>query len=272
MKAKLKDFLTPRKSKRRGKIDTSMIDSKEFKTRYAEFLKKHSSMRVAFYKSPRPDSYIAHVVIPSRVNEQEGRKEEVFYNVIVEFFADETTEESVLHESNVRNYNIRLFSNSPSFVFHYAYVYYHNGLLIPECIDKLDDKILSTPPKKLNPEEWIGLDYTIFFALQFISSRYSHINKLNMSTYTSGTLEKLLKEKVPNCYEILRMHQQKSKYGTKHIANQLKVKASQLKHRIMGGPKQKDTETAKLAEKTKKTKTVTKTKRSKTVKTIGKRR
>lgn len=264
MRVILKDFLTPRKRKREGFLDTTVIESANLNARYNEFVKEIEKVGVAYYSSPRDDSFIARVNIPSRVNDEKDRKEKVFYSVVVEFYNED---ESRTRESNVRNYNIRIFSNAPSFAFKYAYVYYHNDLLIPELTSKFDGQMLSDPPTKLNPKQDVGMDYTIYFALRYLSSRYKHINKINMKYY-SGTLDDLV-NKVPDCYEIIRRHRQESKYSLKHVKNKLSLKMSQMKQVVLGKPKKKPAVVASKTVQSKRTKT---TKVVKKTKVIAKKR
>jgi hypothetical protein len=81
-----------------------------------------------------------------------------------------------MNEATLRNYDVRFFSNSPGFAFTYAYVYNKYHILVPLLKDKFEG-YLNTPPKKSNPKQAIGFDYTLYIAMRFLQLNNYLLNK-----------------------------------------------------------------------------------------------
>lgn len=64
--------------------------------------------------------------------------------------------------------NIQVFSNSPSFVYSYAYTFNMYQLLIPEFSSKFDKQILADLPKVRNPDAVTFYEKTITMAMIYI--------------------------------------------------------------------------------------------------------
>ena len=64
--------------------------------------------------------------------------------------------------------DIQVFSNSPSFLYTYAYVMYHDNLMIPECINKFPMICLTQPPVVRNPVESLGYEKSTYCAARYL--------------------------------------------------------------------------------------------------------
>jgi len=108
------------------------------------------------------ESYFFHFKIPS----EKFRKDESFrYDVVLEFYPDD---KESLKDKNITNYYLRVFSNSPAFMFTYTYVCYHNDM-IPKQLLPLCSKIaLKEAPSERNPSETYGYEKSIYFACLYI--------------------------------------------------------------------------------------------------------
>ena len=67
------------------------------------------------------NSWFYHITIASESNEG------YTYDVVIRFFTDNPL---YLKEVSLRNYYVQFFSNAPSFMYTFAYVYKQNGFLI----------------------------------------------------------------------------------------------------------------------------------------------
>jgi hypothetical protein len=63
---------------------------------------------------------------------------------------------------------MKLFSNSPSFLFTYAYVYFHKDLIVDEFVPKLPPIAISTPPVIRNPVESLGFEKSTYVAARYM--------------------------------------------------------------------------------------------------------
>lgn len=115
------------------------------------------------------DDYFIHVVIPSESNDRNNT-----YDVVVKFSPENHSE--ARNTSSVNNYNVQLFSNSPSFTFTYAYVFDKEGLLVRELRDKYRDETFQ-PPSTRNPYEGISYEKTIFYGIMYILRNQGLLSK-----------------------------------------------------------------------------------------------
>jgi hypothetical protein len=62
---------------------------------------------------------------------------------------------------------MRVYSNSPSFLFNFSYVFHQKGALLYP--NKYPSVFLTTAPKMRNPYETLGFEKNIFSAIRYIS-------------------------------------------------------------------------------------------------------
>lgn len=110
------------------------------------------------------DSYYLHIKVPSE-SQKNGNYE---YDVVIRFFTDDP---ETLKQPHLRGYYIQFFSNSPSFMYQYAYLYNKEGFLIEALYDKLDAEYIDTPPEKTNSQMKTSYDKSIYFACRFLSEK-----------------------------------------------------------------------------------------------------
>ena len=117
------------------------------------------------------DSYYYHLKIPSESQKDQNYK----YDVVIRFFTDDPIQ---LNQPNLNEYYLQFFSNSPSFIYQYAYVYKKEGYLIEDLFDKLDGEYENIPPKKTNPNGVVSYDKSIYFATRFLfEKRFRYLVK-----------------------------------------------------------------------------------------------
>ena len=100
---------------------------------------------------------VFHVQVPT---ESEGR--EFFWDVVVEAHSDSPTAKAILASP------VHVFSNSPSFVFTYAYVANQGGLIVKWLKDKIPAEVYRKAPDVRNPIQQMGFEKTVYFACQWI--------------------------------------------------------------------------------------------------------
>lgn len=98
------------------------------------------------------------------------------YQVLVKLTQSENS-----NGTTIDNYNVKFFSNSPSFIFTHAYVFNLFGLFIEELGDKYDKKVLTKEPIVKNYYKIIGYEKSLFFAVSFILNNLHEISKLDKS-------------------------------------------------------------------------------------------
>lgn len=147
-----------------------------FTERYDKICKKISHMTFEVNK----DIYIL-VNIPSSVDG-------IFYDVLMKF---ENTKKSI--GTTITDMRMELFSNSPSFLYTYAYAYMKQNIFIKECKKKLSSKMLSDVAKTRNPFGVLSYDFSIYAALFYIvNNGYTNISDLQMNNYKKCSLSTVL--------------------------------------------------------------------------------
>lgn len=121
------------------------------------------------------DSYYFHVKIPSET-QKDGN---VYYDVVIRFFTDKPT---VKASSNLNDYYIQFFSNSPGFIYNYAVLYKNNGFLIESMYTKMDPRYFDKLPVKTNSNLELSYDKSIYFACRFLNEKkFKVLNKFGAS-------------------------------------------------------------------------------------------
>jgi hypothetical protein len=160
------------------------VPTDEVLSNYREQYKKaRNKPTIKFYKFAGSKSIYAHVLVPS------GSVQKLKYDVILEFTNMGKT---------MPDCDVRIFSNAPSFVYNYAYVFYNmtdegsTGMIV----DKFDKKIpsknmmvnftedlidelpLHQNPKIRNPHNLPYFDKTIYFAIFALEEKYNKSSKI----------------------------------------------------------------------------------------------
>lgn len=125
---------------------------------------KNKDFNCRTYK--KENSYYFHIKIPSE------KYSTILYDVVIKLIPNGT---SVLVENTLKNYNLQFFSNSPAFVYTYAYVSKKDKILLPFLEKKLNKVSLTKPPTVKNPIEIYGFEKSIYFALLYIEYKNYHI-------------------------------------------------------------------------------------------------
>lgn len=141
-------------------------DHERLKKMYDAYIKSNKIRLVAICNIK--SSYYYHIKVPSETQKKAGLFSNYEYDVVVRFFPnDEVTNRG----NSLRPYYVQFFSNSPSFMYTYAYVYKRAGYLIEALYDKLDPDYIDTPPTKTNPNLKKSYDKSIYFACRFLVER-----------------------------------------------------------------------------------------------------
>lgn len=149
----------------------NVYDNIRFKNRYLEkynsYIQENKVIPFKIYSDKGHEEYYYHFQITSEKNK------DVIYDIVLKFFG----EGKCKSEDSLDNYDFQIFSNSPGFVFQFAYVYNKYNLLIPEFKDHFVEGSLDIEPTKSNPLQSIGYDYTIYFALYHLAINHFYVTK-----------------------------------------------------------------------------------------------
>lgn len=136
------------------------IKSNEFERKYQD-LRKNRKIAITKYTSIE-DNILVHITVGSDSNPNQ------FYDVILMFFTDDEKEKNGL---SFRNYYVKFFSNSPSFIYQYAALYKEQGALIDMLYDKLDPEYADKKPDVTNSSYKMSYDKSIYSACRFMQDQ-----------------------------------------------------------------------------------------------------
>jgi len=141
-----------------------------------EFIKLLREHRKEFYAIPYlfpSGDILFHVKVPSEF----FKKNKISYDVL--FLIKNNKQQRLALRDCI------FFSNSPSFLFTYAYVFNKKGILIDFLKSILPNECLTTPPLEKNPVESLGYEKSITMAAHYLISGFcltdSYIQKFKKS-------------------------------------------------------------------------------------------
>ena len=106
--------------------------------------------------------YMCYLKIPSEVVPN------FYYDVLVEFAPPKKV---IGNSGSLKDYNVRFYSNDPSFVYTFAHAFIKNGLFIDKYSDKMSKEAIQKVAKEKNPKNQVGYVKSLYFAYLFMQSR-----------------------------------------------------------------------------------------------------
>lgn len=140
-------------------------------------------MEYHLYKDSK--RYLAYLKIPSEAIPN------FFYDVVIEFTEPEKKDKKLIGNS-LKDYNVRFYSNDPSFVFTFTHAFLKNDMFIKELSDKMSKKALKERADEKNPHNIVGYVKSLYFAY-IIMNRKDLFNRIK---YTETFNLKTLKVKI----------------------------------------------------------------------------
>lgn len=218
----LQDYMNNPAGKGSNVIPNRQLIKDDFKKRYDRIVSSKKFQQNVYMVD---DKYIFHIKVPS-----EDLEKNIAYDVIIEFYPNNKT---MLGDFNIKNYGIRLFSNAPSFVYTYAYVYNKNKILASGSQGKFNDITLESKPETRNPRLIISFEKTIYFACLHLSSSSKYMSKLYLETVAKKLDIKKLYSKIKSGDEI---EVEYGKEAQKKRRRKEKEKKTEISHRPLSSP------------------------------------
>lgn len=133
------------------------------------------------YKSK--DRYYAYIKVPSE------KIDKFYYDVIIEFYPGKDTKTSA---KSLINYEIRVFSNDPAFVFTFAHAFIKNKMFIIEYSDKMSKEAIKAKAKERNPMDTVGYVKSLFFAYLIMKRRNLFEKVLYSDKYDEKNVKRMI--------------------------------------------------------------------------------
>lgn len=163
--------------------DGKGIGLQNIKNQYITELKTlEKDMSISWYTTSKKDVLCAHIILPSQSNET------VRYDIVFEFQLGDKHD----HGEYLLNYPVRVFTNSPSFVYKYAYMYNKEGRLIPWLKQKYDIATFQKEPSSKNPNKEMRFERSLYLSALYIQN---HRDYLPLALSTARVLVNITKIK-----------------------------------------------------------------------------
>jgi len=142
-------------------FNREMVKDKLYEN-YIKLIKEHKDFKHDIYRYK--DNFIFHFQIPS----ESYADKKLYYDVVLEFVPK--TSDSLEKKSINTDYEIHFFSNSPAFMFTYAFVLFHNNMSVDWLDKHLSREAIKNPPKERNPVQTFGFEKTCYYAALYIKN------------------------------------------------------------------------------------------------------
>lgn len=140
-------------------ISVKLVTDK-LKERYKNFVE--SSIEVNAMKIK--DNYFLYFQIPSKEN-KEYPDDVIFYDIVIELIPPNSAWK--LHKS-IRDYDVKVFSNNPKFMFTFTYIFNKRKALIDLPNKYYSKQALRIFPKKRNPMQLLGIDENLYHCILYM--------------------------------------------------------------------------------------------------------
>lgn len=121
------------------------------------FLLIENEIKMIIYNTG--NTFVFHMELPSESSKG------LTYDVVIEVPFTKNDEN---RGNNIFQFPFRVYSNCPSFIYSYAYIFYKKKLICSWLVNRYDKKTLTMAPKKRNEHEIIFYEKSIFFAVYYI--------------------------------------------------------------------------------------------------------
>lgn len=217
-------------------IKNAVFSNREmYRSLYTDKLNKilvRESGKVVYYLYKSRSKYYAYLKIPSEVIEK------FYYDVVIEF--SEPKDGKKIIDKTLRNYDVKFYSNDPSFVFTFAHAFIKNGIFIDSLKDKMSKEAVKKNADEKNPNNQVGYVKSLYFAFLIMNQR----GLFNKIQYIEKYNEKNLKSMIMEADRKIQLRQQaqsdlskkkrkeKNELKKKQSKENIKADETPMKHRV----------------------------------------
>ena len=141
-----------------------------------------TTIRSRVFKGRKDRIYLVYCQVPS------SGAPTVKYDCLIELdFTESSKGIGIFRSHPVENAHVRLYVNSPSWIYFYAFVAGKLGLIIPEYRGATGALALTEDPVIRNPDKSLGFEKVSYFTLLHIKGRYQNEKTLKREIGPSGS-------------------------------------------------------------------------------------
>lgn len=150
-----------------GKGSSVMSTKGMYKEMYVKkldtlLLREGNKFTYHLYKSMDEFKYYIHMLIPSEIIKN------FYYDIVIEF---STTNPAYSVGPTLNDYDIKVFTNSPDFIFTHAHAYNKAKMFFTDMTTKVPPQCLKEVAKVKNPKDEIGYVKSLYFTYLIMSQR-----------------------------------------------------------------------------------------------------
>ena len=124
-------------------------------------------MQVVAFKEKK--DYFIYARVPSKTNDKYG-SDKISYDVVLQLTAPTSTNEK--NDEEIRNWDVKVFNNNPSFMFTFNYAYNDRRGLIRMPTGYYGSISLKQRPNVRNPMLLLGIDEDLWFTILFLDRNH----------------------------------------------------------------------------------------------------
>lgn len=182
-----------------GKGDASLPNKatiiQTLKSKYDKLMeRKGDKIKLTLYRHGITGEFYAHLIIPSETERDNT------YDVVFRFF---DANRSHTKDLSIRNYDIQMFTNTPSFAYTFFYVYRQYGMVIPMFEGKFGKEFLTMAPTIRNRFEIVNFDKYLYFGARYLLDSKWILNRAYLDTHCRNLNQKKLVASVRSLKKIM---------------------------------------------------------------------
>ena len=188
----------------------------------ARYKKLYKNARRKFIVRPYIDRTTDNLYFWFKIPSEDYYKEDLVYDVIIHFIPPA----NYTDETPLDKFSINVFSDSPNFIFTYAYLFNSDDMVINWLKPKLPEKSLKDKPVTRNPDMSYGFEKSIYFSLLYLSDHPELLKsrKLNKLKFN----KKQILSSIKTGYQKLEENKQARKKHLESEKNSLKNKTKRI--------------------------------------------
>lgn len=185
-------------------------------------LREHNKIDYFLYYTGN-DEYYIHMKIPSEVIEN------FYYDTVVKFYNDNP---ALTVAPTLEKYNVKFFSNDPSFVYTYAHTFIDKELFIEELKDRMSKIAIKKSADVRNPDNVVGYVKSLYFCYLIMKNK-GLFTKIKYNTYGKKYNKKQLLSSIePADIKIQKRKEEEEKKNSKKIKKNTEEKPRENEHFI----------------------------------------
>lgn len=115
-----------------------------------------------------------------------------YYDTVIMFY---TEDEKLYSARTLKDYDVKFYSNDPSFVYTFAHAFLENDLFIRDLVPRMSKEAVKKVAVEKNPRNEVGYVKSIYFAY-LLANRYGLFNKVKFEAYAKKYNRKTLLDNV----------------------------------------------------------------------------